>query len=193
MKYVSAAIAFILFIIVAIVGVRLVRNQIKNLNNNTTAISQLELSEFKKSGVKLRFKVSGPVVADEDHRELVFEVGQGTRSLKVMKGYNQTLLKEQQLANNFNAYDAFATALYSTGFMNERVTTKKANNQGECPQGNVYTAELLDSEGKVKKSLWRISCNTKSGNMSGSPTTILGLFQKQFPEYRSFANDITID
>lgn len=194
MKYVSATIALILFIIVAIFGVRLIRNQMKNFSTPSAPVTnQIGLGEFNKEGAKLRFTVVGPVEADENHRELIFEVGQGTRNLKLIKGYNQVLLKEQQLANNFNAYNAFSTALYTAGFLKEKSTVNIATYQGECPTGKVYRSELVGGDGKIKKSLWGVSCDTKTGNMSASAATMLNLFQRQFPEYRSFASDITID
>lgn len=192
MRYVSIAIAGIVLIIVGIFGYRIISNQITSLDNKQNSIVQIDVGELKKTGSKLRFIIDGPVVAEENHRTLVFEIGQGARSLKLLKGYNQTLEKEQQLANNYNAYEAFAGALYNVGYMLER-TNKFTNYSNQCPSGNVYKAELIDSENKIKKSLWRASCDAKIGTMSGNPVVVLELFKKQFPDYNVFAKDITID
>lgn len=193
MRYVSIAIASIVLIIVGIFGYRIISNQIKSLDNKPSSVEQIKLSELKNTGSKLRLSITGPIVAEENHRTLVFEVGQGTRSVKLLKGYIQTLEKEQQLANNYNAYEAFAGALYNSGYMLERTNIKNTNYTNQCPNGNVYRAELVDAENKIKKSLWRVSCDAKAGTMSGNPNIILGLFKKQFPDYNVFASDISID
>lgn len=193
MKYVSIIFASILFIVLGAVGYNLIRNQINSLDKKEEPISQIELNELKKTGTKLRFSVKGPVVADENYHEIVFEVGQGTRSVKFYKGYNQELVKEQQLSNNYKAYEAFAGALYSSGFMTERSNVKNKKYENQCSSGKVYNAELLDSDNKVKKSLWITSCNSKSGTLLSSPTTVLNLFKKQFPDYNTFSSGISID
>ena len=193
MKYVSSVIALILVVITIIFGVNLVRNQIKTLDKSTLTINQIPLSDYTKNGAKLRFRFVGPVVADEKHKEIIYEVGQGSRSVKIIKGYNATVEKEMVLSNNFNAYDSFASALYATRFTEERESQKDKKYGGECPSGNIYTAELVDVDGKVKKSLWRASCLSKTGTLNASYSTILDLFKDQFPDYGKFAADVTID
>lgn len=193
MKYVYSFVAFILFFITGVIGYRLISSQLRSLNTQDSLITRVELSEYKKSGVKLRYTVKGPIVADENHRELVFEIGQGIRSVKLYKGYNSSLVKELQLANNFNAYEAFAGALYSSGFLTERTSQKNSKYENQCPNGRHYIAEIIGADNKVSKSLWRVSCETNIGNMKSSPTGVLDLFKSQFPEYSKFSNDITID
>jgi hypothetical protein len=193
MRYVATFVAFILFIIVGIFGYRLISNQLKSFDNNDKAVAQVELNELKKQGVKLRFTIKGPVVADENYRELVFEIGQGSRSLKLYKGYNQTLVKEQALSNNYNSYEVFAGALHGVGFITERTNVSKTKYENECPFGNKYFAELIDQKNRPTKTLWRVSCDSRIGTMGASPTSILDLYKKQFPEYKTFSSDISID
>ena len=193
MRYVGAVVAFILMIVVAIFGVKLINKQLKSFNTTSLVSSQLSYSEYQKNGAKLRFSIVGPVVADENHREVVYEIGQGSRSVKLFKGYNSTLVKEQSLGNNYSAYDAFAKSLYTAGFTNERQSQKDSKYSGECPAGNIYTAELVDADNKVQKSLWRVSCTTKTGSLSASYQTLLELFKSQFPDYKNFTSDIAID
>lgn len=193
MRYVSTAVAIILFIIATIFGVNLVRKEINKTQKTSTVDASTPISDYKKAGAKLRFKISGPVVADENHQSLVFEVTQGTRSVKFFKGYNLGLVKEISLSNNYNAYNAFAEALYTSGFSNVKSTQKDTKYQGECPTGKLYTAELLNSDGKVIKSLWKTSCSSKTGSLNGSYSSILNLFMGQFPEYKDFSSGISID
>lgn len=193
MKYVSIVVAGILFIILSVVGYQLISNQIKSLDTKEDKITQIELNELKNTGSKLKFTIKGPIVADEDYREIVFEISQGTRSVKFFKGYNLVLEKEKKLPNNYSAYEALAGALYSSGFMTERANVKNKKYENQCSSGKVYNAELLDSDNKVKKSLWITSCNSKSGTLLASPTTILNLFKKQFPDYNTFSSGISID
>lgn len=193
MKYVSIVVASILFIVLSVVGYRLISSQLKSLDTREEKIAQIELSELKKTGTKLKFTIKGPVVADENYREIVFEVGQGSRSVKVLKGYGLSLEKEMQLANNYSAYEAFAGALYSLGYINERSSVKNKTYQGECANGKVYYAEFVDAKNKTVKSLWRDSCSVKTGTMSATPQSVLELFKKQFPDYKTFSSDISID
>lgn len=193
MKYVSYVFAFILFIVVAIFGARILRSQINNINKQTVVTEQVDLAEYKKIGSKLKLIVKGPVVADENHQELLFEIGQGTRTVKLLKGYNGAVEREMALGNNFNAYESFAAALYSAGFTKLRDGFKDTKYLEQCPNGNLYTTELITGTGEAKSSLWRASCSTKIGNLKASYSTILELFKDQFPEYNKFSSDISID
>ena len=193
MRYVSVVIAFILMVVAAVFGVKLISKQLKSFNETTAVTSQLAYSEYQKTGTKLRYSIVGPVVADENHRELAFEIGQGSRAVKLYKGYSSTLLKEQLLANNYNAYEAFAKSLFASGFTDARESQKDSKYLGNCPNGNLYTAELIDADGKTVKSLWKTSCSTKNGNLSASYQPILELFKNQFPDYKTFSSDIAID
>jgi hypothetical protein len=193
MRYVSTVIAVILFIIATIIGVNLVRKEINNTSKVNIVDTSIPLSEYKKTGAKLRFKITGPVVADENHQELVFEISQGTRAVKLYKGYNSTLVKEQTISNNYNAYNALTEALYASGFTTVKSTQKDAKYQGECPNGKLFTAELLSNDSRVIKSLWKTSCSSKTGSLNGSYSAIQNLFIAQFPDYKTFSSGVSID
>jgi len=193
MKYVSYVVAFILFTLVGIFGYRLVKNQVESINKQPATIEQISLSEYTKTGTKLRFKISGPVVAEEKHEEMIFEVGQGSRTVKIIKGYNGSVVKELALPNNYNAYESFASAVYSTGFSSVRESQKDKKYMNECPDGNLYTAELVSDSGELKSSLWKSSCSSKTGSLNAGYSSILSLFRSQFPDYDTFTSELTID
>jgi len=193
MRYLSSVVAFILVVVVIFFGVNLIRDQLSKSNAAVVNVIKAPLTDYKKSGTKLRFTVSGPTVAEENKRELVFEVSQSGRSVKLLEGYNGSLVKEEILGNNYNAYEAFAEALYSSGFTKIRSTGNNSDYPGDCPSGNLYTAELINGDGETKTSLWQSSCTTKKGTLNASYTTILKLFKDQFPGYKAFSSDISID
>lgn len=193
MKYVSYFIAFILFAFVGVFGFRVVKNQVENINKQPIASEQIPLSEYTKSGAKLRLKIVGPVTAEENHEEMIFEVGQGSRNIKIIKGYNGAVVKELALPNNYNAYESFASALYSMGFSNVRESQKDKKYMNECSGGNLYTAELVNGSGEVKSSLWKSSCSSKTGSLNAGYSSILSLFRSQFPDYNNFTSEVTID
>jgi len=193
MRYLSSAIAFILIVVVLFFGVTLIRNQLSSNKTAVVNVVKLPLSDYKKSGTKLRFIISGPTVAEENKRELVYEISQSGRRVKLLKGYNGTLVKEEVLANNYSAYDEFADALFMSGFTKARSGVSDSKYTGDCPSGNLYTTELISAEGDVQSSLWQSSCTTKKGTLNASYSTILKLFKDQFPNYKSFSTDISID
>lgn len=193
MRYVSSAIIIILFIVATIFGINLVRKQIDNNRQASKIGTQVSISDYKKTGTKLRLKISGPTVADENRQELVFEISEGTRSVKLFKGYNGALVKEQVLGNNYNAYSAFADALYSAGFSSERVALKDSKYQGECPTGRLFTMEVEELNKGIVKSLWKTSCTNKTGSLSVNYSTILNLFRSQFPDYKAFSAEVSVD
>lgn len=193
MRYLSSIIALVLVVVVIFFGVNLIRDQLSKSTTDVASVVDFPLSDYKKPGTKLRFTVSGPTVAEENKRKLVFEVSQSGRSVKLLKGYNGTLLKEEVLGNNSSAYEEFAVALYSSGFTKIKSAGNNSNYLGDCPSGNLYTAELISNDGETKTSLWRSSCTAKKGTLSASYNTVLKLFKDQFPGYKAFSTDIFID
>lgn len=186
MKYVSWFIGIIAIIFVVIFGSILLRNAFRTsaARNNaiTTGVTQrVKLADYKKSGVTVRMTIEGPVVADENYRQLEVDISNSSRDAKVLGGYKYTVLKETTHDNNQQAFSAFLDALDNSGYTVERATTLK-NYSGQCPNGHRYIFDLIEN-GKIITSLWRSTCtDVAPGTLGSLATPISELFQAQIPD-----------
>ena len=182
----------ILFLIGAIVLIVVGFNLIRNLFKNDTARQQEEtakvvnLLDAGRSGKDVRYTINGSVVGEEDRRSIRFTVDSNSRRVEVIEGYNNQVLKEQELPNTLQAYEAFTAALNGAGFTSAVDGKGRGDEAQSCPLGRRFSYEVAPGTRDAFRT-WSTSCSRKTGTFTGNSSMIQTLFQQQIPDYTDFA------
>lgn len=124
-----------------------------------------------------------PVNLDQLHDQVVTVVGKDQVSLTVYQGYQGTVLRSKDYANNPTAYANFLRALQLAGFDSGKTDPKLQDERGYCPLGHRYIFEIKNGNSTVQR-LWSTSCGN-IGTFQGKTSTVRQLFQQQTPDYGS--------
>ncbi len=140
------------------------------------------LPDYSSTNATVGLTIKGAVNARELHREIRVTVGRNSRSLEVIRGYQNEIIKDKTYSNDQSAYSEFLHAINYANFTRERGTDLKSES-GVCPLGNRYVFEL-EQNGKDITRLWTSTCSGASrGSFGGQTTLLLSLFQRQIPDY----------
>ena len=130
------------------------------------------------------------VNADEVHREIEITVGQNSRSIDIIQGYQNTVISRENLYNNEPAFNEFLYAINGAGFT-EVNKTSFTNETGVCPLGNRYDFNL-NQNGKNISSLWSATC-TGVGTSAANQQLVIVLFQNQIPDYANITANVNLN
>lgn len=184
MKYAAWFLGIIAIVLVVVFGSIMLRNTIRNDQQAATPKTTLRLSDYDRSGVVMRLSVIGPVVANEDHREMVIEASEASRVARILVGYNSNVGREVNYGNNSQAFSDFVEALNRAGFASERASSVK-DLEGQCPQGFRYVLSVVDN-GQTVSNLWKTSCGG-NGSSAADMVSVINLFKAQIPDFKAFA------
>ncbi len=187
---------FIIFL-TAIVGLALILVLVfggkkNNSNSSTTkkptAQQGIALVDYAERDSKVVFTVDGQINSEEQHRAIRITVGRDSKTVEVVKGYQNTVLSTNRFDNNPEAYKTFMYALTRLNFAKQR-TIKQTNDLAVCPQGRRYVSELYDNNDR-KMRLWTASC--QKGTSSANYSQLQSLFQKQIPDYSKLVGNVQL-
>ncbi len=149
------------------------------------------LPDFASTDAKVRVTIDGIINGDEEHRQIRITIGQDQRSLDIIQGYQNRIIKTKTFSNNTSAYDVFLHSINLYGFSRER-KTKFTDERGVCPLGQRYIYELTDTGSKKTDfRLWNSSCGS-TGTEGGQGAIILELFQAQITGYDDIVATVNI-
>lgn len=176
--------------IVAIVAL-LIFSLSPNKQKTTTVVNKgIVLSDYVaqvKSAVS--FTIQGKVVGDDDYRSIRITVTSSTRTLDILKGYEQTAVSTAQFSNNPKAYDIFLRALEIAGYTKTK-NSRYATEQGVCPLGNRYIYGVQSGTESVQRS-WSATCSG-FGSYNGNPSLTRQLFQSQITDYSKLVSGVQL-
>jgi type II secretory pathway component PulC len=138
-----------------------------------------------------KYRVEGPIVANEDHRSYSITVSSSVVTMKTFKSYGRVILEERSYQNTQAAYDSFLSAL-----LNQNVTELNRRNtstdftfedQGVCANGQKFFVEL---DSKIFR--WSTSCSDSQGNAGFDMAFISALFEEQVPDFADLTYDLNI-
>jgi hypothetical protein len=187
MKYVIGVIAVIIVTILAIV---LIVNRDTNPQPNQTGKQAVSLYDQAKDGGTVSYTVAGKVVGDEERRAVRITVSDESRTVEVLRGYNETVEKSQSFSNTSAGFEEFLKALENAGFSRKR-TYDPEDERGICPLGRRFIYEF-EKSGEDSLKTWSTSCSAKQGTFGGVATTVRRLFQNQIPEYNEFVSGVKL-
>jgi len=190
MKFFFGLLAFIAAVVVVAL---LVVSLFRGFNNEDTSSPVISTYSFDdKTSVETiaRYTVSGPIVADENYRQVRITVSKNARTIEVLKGYAAAVEKSSTLPNTPAAYTAFLGALRAAEFTNKRenVTTDPSST---CITGNKFFYELALASDK-KADTWTTNCSFNDGTFAGNPRGTAQIFRAQIPNYRELTNGVNL-
>ena len=147
--------------------------------------SRPALTELATTDTNLVFTESGPIIAQEKHYMVRITVGDDSRRVEVIQGYNNNVVAQANFDNTEEAYEQFLAALDRNGYNEDRNTDIESEN-GLCANGKRFVFETIPSDALTRR--WATSCSER-GNIAGKVSIIVKLFQDQIPEYNRFVND----
>jgi hypothetical protein len=147
------------------------------------------LASYANTATQVEVTEDGPINADQSHNELDMTVGSSVNQINVEQGYQGTIIRSGNYANNTAAYTEFLNALQLAGFnLGETGSKVNSNPSGYCATGSRYTYEIINSDGSVIQNFWSTSCDD-SGTYKGNAAAVMGLFIAQFPDYSSITEN----
>jgi hypothetical protein len=190
MKYFFGFLALIAAaVVVVLLGVGLFRNLGIN-QQGTPTVSSFDLTSEDAQGTIARYTVRGPIVADENYREVRITVSQNSRTVDIIGGYSGTIIRTQTLPNTAQSYRAFLGALSAAGFTNIRSESEQ-NKLTTCVTGNQYRFEIQRGTDKPQDT-WTSACNRSHGDFGGNVEATANLFRGQIPNYSEVANGVLL-
>lgn len=186
MKYVISVIGIVLALFVVIIILISGGSGSKAAKPTTTT----SLVDYNKSSTSVSFTTQGPIVGDEDYREIRITISQSKRVVQILKGYNQNVIKAQTFSNNEKAYQVFLAALDLAGFRSEKKSTI-GDYSGTCSQGDRFIYKLTDNNKDIENT-WANSCISRQGTFAGITSDVESLFQAQISNYSDITADVQI-
>lgn len=139
----------------------------------------LTLNDYATRDSTVTFTSQGLINSEEEHRSMQISVSRGTRTIKLIKGFQNTVIQSASFTNNPDAYNTFIHALSNVGFGATRKSTI-TDETGVCPTGQRFIYQLSDNNDEVFR-LWSASCTP--GTTTANASTVDLLFQRQIPDY----------
>lgn len=186
----------IIIIVVAIIGlVALARvlffsgsSASEHVANNANQEALLDTTD----GSAVSMTVRGPIVASENFRSYTIFVSPTSRDMTTYTGYLDTVLQQENLANNTAAYDQFVHALDKANMSEGKQLSDEQNNVlGICATGKVYEFAVLKN-GEATQTLWTSTCSGSPGSLKANASQLSSLFQKQIPNASELLNGLSL-
>jgi hypothetical protein len=160
---------------------------LKSGGSSTPPAKQINLNSYASGAAIVQLTIDGPINANQTHQQVQVSVGQTETTFLIMQGYQGTVQKSQTFTNNQDSYSALLQALMVAGFT-KGTSTKIADKQGYCPEGERYTFELMESGSDIEN-YWATSCGGTS-TYKGDVVQTLALFQAQVPNYDTLTSGL---
>ena len=149
------------------------------------------LSDYAGSSATVGLTTKGAINARENHREIRVIVGRSSRSIEIVRGYNNEVIRAKSYPNSKAAYSEFLYALSYSQFTRSRSSNVKTE-EGVCALGNRYVL-TLEQGGRDVSRLWTSTCSgIGKGTFGGSIAQILTLFEAQIPDYDKLTQNISL-
>lgn len=151
----------------------------------TQQVALSKTQQGQKDSSTFKHTVHSQVVGDEKYRGIRISVSPTSRTIELLQGYNDQVIKTETLTNNQEAYDSFAEALQGVGFSNTQPVPKGITEDNVCPLGQHYSYEIYGTSQSNMRT-WSTSCSGKDGDFAGKADMVRSLFRKQIPDYEKF-------
>lgn len=182
---------FVTFIIIALLlifGIIIFKPGSKN--GSTPTSESKSLPDYSDTGALVSYTTDGVINGDDEHRQIVITVGQKSRTIDIVQGYQGYVIKTKSYYNNESAYNVFLNALNNSGFTKERSSDIESE-VGVCPTGERFTYELSNTgSNKTDLRLWSTTCG--GGTQGGNKNTIQQLFQNQIDDYDEITANVQL-
>jgi hypothetical protein len=181
MRYLIGLVIFILLIIFLII-------KLLSGGSHKPALPP-SLSSYADTATTVRYTIDNPVQAAETHNDIVIEVGSSSADIKITKGYDGEVVKEQSFPMSNAAYANFLLSLqHSGGYTLGNTDPALADERGYCATGDRYSYDIVSGDGRRLQHLWSTSCKEKT--FKGRPDVVRQLFTAQIPGFDDYTADV---
>lgn len=164
---------------------------VKGFSNNKTLGPQPKpLSSYSDTDAVAGLLISGPIVADQNFKQVQINISQVSSQINIINGYQGTVLNTKIFENNPSAYSAFLSALQGSGFNLGNSSYKYKTPVGFCSFGDSYTYTFINGDDTIID-YWATSCGGQ-GNFKGSVGYVNQLFESQIPDFSTIINDTSL-
>jgi hypothetical protein len=190
MKFAIITISSIAFAIITFIVI-LSANNHQAVTKSSSTTPSLVLYENTTSSVSLT--TFGNLVANSARIAVQIKVSSNDVNISILSGYQETMVKTEDFANNQTAYNYFLNNLNASNFLVSKTTT--LDESSACPNGETYQLDLTNNS-KTISNLWDDNCNpgvdgTFKGNRKQNIFAINTLFQNQVTNYADFTSNYT--
>ena len=156
---------------------------VKGLSNNTTTTGPQPkpLSSYYDTQAVAELQIAGPIVADQNYKQIEIQVNQGYSQISIINGYQGTIVNTKTFENNPSAYSQFLSALEGVGFNKGDSTYPYKTPAGFCSFGYNYTYTFFNGNDTIFN-YWTTSCGGQ-GSFKGDVVAVNELFEEQIPDY----------
>jgi hypothetical protein len=180
MRYLIGLVIFILLIIFLI---------IKLLTGGSKPNLPPSLVSYADTATTVRYTIDNPVQAPETHNDIIIEVGSSSTDIRIMKGYDNEVVKEESFPMSTSAYATFLLSLqHSAGYTLGNTDPQLQDERGYCATGNRFSYDIIGGDGHRIQHLWSTSCKDKT--FHGLPGVVRDLFTAQVPNFDDYTADI---
>jgi hypothetical protein len=142
------------------------------------------LDTYASTDAQVRLTIDGPIVANQEHRQINITVDRNNSQLDVIQGYDGGVVNTQTFANTQASYAAFLHSLELLNFTKGNTTDSSLKSEsGHCALGYRYVFEIIQNGSDVQR-FWATSC-AGPHSFDGNVQTTIYLFKQQIPEYGS--------
>lgn len=184
--FLTVIVGFIFIMVLIFGGGKKDSSKTKNTQPATPKV--ITLTDYASRDSKVVLTSGGQIKGEEDHREIRITVGRTSKTVEVIKGYQNTVIDSHKFDNNPQAYETFLRSLARLGFDKKR-TVKATDDRGVCPLGRRYVTEIIDNNDQVQR-LWTATC--QKGTSGADMTQVMTVFQKQIPDYPKLVNKVVL-
>ena len=191
-RYAIGVLMIVVVIVLLVVGFNLIKNIFKkDTSKQATTSKKVDLLAAPQKDQTVQFTIIGPVVGEEEHYSIRIKVDRDFRTIEVVRGYDNTIVKSEEIANTLEAYEAFVAALTGAGFTRTVPPEGRGDELQSCPLGRKFSYEVEPGTSDSFHA-WSNSCGNKQGTFSGNGAIIQTLFQRQIPDYNKYVSDVRL-
>lgn len=149
MKYVLGTLATILVLVLLVIFV-FNRGDSNTPESNQETVTKLV--DYADKNSEVSHTTIGPLVGEDEHREIRITVTRAERRLDVISGYSNTVISTQTFPNTTDAYENFLSALGGQGFMTKKDSDIE-DQRSVCPSGRRYLYDVREGSDSVSSLL----------------------------------------
>ncbi|MDQ5913714.1 MAG: hypothetical protein QG623_333 [Patescibacteria group bacterium] len=191
---IAAVIILLIALLVVAIGVKISSDRrARNLGLDGAKSSEVIASKLvdNAENSSVRIYVERGVIADEKHYSIEMTISANTRTIRVLRGYENIEEKSEGLSNNLEAYRAFLKALEKNDFTEIREDTSGYEFRAACPTERSYRFSLMEGSSETFDR-WFTFCDGKRfGEYGGKVNATFSLFKNQFPNYGTITRGVS--
>jgi hypothetical protein len=191
-KYATSVLLFVAVIVLLFLGFKVIKNLLHgNKPKQTQTVKKVDLLAVPEKDDTVQYMIIGPTIGDEQHSSIRIKVNRDFRTVEILQGYDNEIIKSQETPNTLEAYEAFIAALNGAGFAKTFPAEGRGNEAQDCPLSRKFSYEIAPGTSDEIRT-WSNSCSSKQGTFGGNASLVRTLFQRQIPNYDQYIASVRV-